>query len=559
MGTENMNTSDERPRKRPRPEGDRTPRTTTGDRPRRPRPDGERIRPDGERPRRPRPEGDRVRPDGERPRRPRPDGERVRPDGERPRRPRPEGDRVRPDGDRPRRPRPEGDRVRPDGDRPRRPRPEGSRTLRADSELNIRTDAARPRRPRPEGEVRRTAPADRPRRQRPDADRPVRSGGRQRKKPNYFLRILAGYTILLLILAGIFLVYADICIHRFEKSQSNYAIEDYIKDFQKSISKKKLPEGFAAEEANTFEDPNIKLNALIAQADGKELTYEKNSKSYNTEEPIYDILADGNPLARVTLSAYNSRTVFGILTIMDWKVKSAELLNLPDLTDYTIWVPEGYSIKVNGIDVSDEFLTGNESDQKLFENAKEYVSFPKLVEYKIPSLANEPEVSIADASGSSVSYNHEGTNYEVVFGQESEIPSDLKETALNAAETWSLFNTADLSGGSHGLDTVRAFLIPDSYYDSLAKQWAGGIDITFTSPHTLNSPAFENVNVTQYRRYTDDCFSVRISFDKPMHLTRTGETIIDSTDSEYLFVNHDGKWCMVDMVAVTNNAGDSDE
>jgi len=57
------------------------------------------------------------------------------------------------------------------------------------------------------------------------------------------------------------------------------------------------------------------------------------------------------------------------------------------------------------------------------------------------------------------------------------------------------------------------------------------------------------VNVDHYIRYTDDCFSCHIDFDKPMHLTRTGDNIVDSTHSTYLFVKHDGNWCMVDMIA----------
>ena len=44
-----------------------------------------------------------------------------------------------------------------------------------------------------------------------------------------------------------------------------------------------------------------------------------------------------------------------------------------------------------------------------------------------------------------------------------------------------------------------------------------------------------------------------IKFDKPMHLTRTGEDIVDSTSSTYLFVKYNGQWCLVDMVADTEN------
>lgn len=380
---------------------------------------------------------------------------------------------------------------------------------------------------------------------------PGRSTKKKRKFKSsfYFLCFLVAWSALLILLGIIFLGYADHSLKKFEKSQSAYAFEEYMKEFEKSLAAGQLPEGFESENVNPFESSDVVLDTLLTQTQGKTLTYEKNSNSYKTEEPIYDILADGQPIASVTLSAYNEKVTFLILTVMDWKVEKAELINATNLTDYTICAPDGYRITVNGVPVGGEYLTGNRESQALFANASEYITVPDLVEYKIPGLSMQPEVIITDASGQNVNYTLEGTKYTVPFGVESEMPEDLKETALNIAETWSLFNTDDLKGGSHGLETVRKFLIPDSYYDNLAKGWASGVDITFTSAHTLSNPAFENVNVDHYIRYTDDCFSCHIDFDKPMHLTRTGDNIVDSTHSTYLFAKYNGNWCMVDMIA----------
>jgi hypothetical protein len=205
------------------------------------------------------------------------------------------------------------------------------------------------------------------------------------------------------------------------------------------------------------------------------------------------------------------------------------------------------------VEVSDSYLTGNNANLKLFANASDYVTIPQMVEYKIPALSAQPTVTVTDETGAEHGCTFSGNTFTAAFGTESEMPADLTAEALNIAETWSLFMTADLGGAKYGLDKVRQYLIPDSFYDGLAKGWAGGIDITFTSAHTLKNPAFENVEIGDYIRYTDDCFSCHIKFDKPMHLTRTGEDIVDSTSSTYLFVNYNGQWCLVDMVADTDN------
>ena len=399
------------------------------------------------------------------------------------------------------------------------------------------------------------------------SDRRYSSGsGNKRKKRKfkssfYFLTGLTVYAIILLILCAIFLGYADRSLRRFEKSQSTYFMDEYVKNFKASLDAGTIPEGLALDSSNAFEPAEKKLGKLIAATNGKELTYEKDGSSYNTEEPIYNILAGGQPVAQVQLEATNAKVVFAILTVMDWNVTSLKLLGQDTGSDYYINAPEGYSITVNGVAVGSEYLTGNASGNPLLVNAKEYVSVSDTVEYKIPGLSEEPVVEVRDGSGNEVACSKDGNRYfaAVVSGEGSgEMPSDLEETALEIAKTWSLFMTADLTGGNHGLKTIQQYLIPGSAYDEMAKGWAGGIDITFTSAHTLSNPPFKNIAVTNYIRYSEDCFSCHIYFDKPMHLTRTGADIVDTTDSDYVFVRYEGKWCLVDMSAAQQSEESAD-
>lgn len=362
---------------------------------------------------------------------------------------------------------------------------------------------------------------------------------------------MAVWIVLILIFGIIFLAYADRSLKKFEKSQSTYAMDEYIKKFKDSLDAGVLPEGFTSEAGSAFEADDLKLQSLKSATASGEITYEKDKQSYNTEEPVYDLLAGGTPFATVELEATNSRVVFGILTIMDWNVVNAKMLSTAATSDYIIRVPDHYSVTVNGIPVGSEYLDENVSGLDILANAAEYVDIPKIVEYKIPALSKAPEVTVTDANGQIISTSVDGNVYSVGFGQTGEIPDDLRQTALDIAQTWSLFMTADLTGNSHGLAKVQEFLIPGSAYDDMAKGWASGVDITFTSAHTLKNPAFEKVTVDEYVSYTPDCFSCHIYFDKPMYLTRTGETVVDTTDSTFLFVQHDGKWCLADMQAKT--------
>ena len=88
--------------------------------------------------------------------------------------------------------------------------------------------------------------------------------------------------------------------------------------------------------------------------------------------------------------------------------------------------------------------------------------------------------------------------------------------------------TDDLNGELHGLYTVYDFLIKDSDYYRYAYEWATGIDITFTSTHTIDS--FTNERVTNFNQYNENCFSCEVYFEKNMSLYRGSTYVGARTD-----------------------------
>ena len=104
--------------------------------------------------------------------------------------------------------------------------------------------------------------------------------------------------------------------------------------------------------------------------------------------------------------------------------------------------------------------------------------------------------------------------------------------------------------------------IKDSIYYKAADDYAHGPDITFISDHRLSNPTYTDVVVDNYIVYSDNCYSLHISETTNMVLTRTGEARQDKIDSVFYFVNYDDtddgednpRWCIVDMIAVTNTA-----
>lgn len=392
------------------------------------------------------------------------------------------------------------------------------------------------------------------------------AGAQPRKKrrlPIYWI-CLGIYVLILFIIGWRFLAYTDKCLVQYENSQSDNAMKNYLTEFRNKVADGTLTDSISIPAASgEFESADVYKNIYLSQFEGvSSYTYEKDSASYLTEEPVYNVFADKTLVAKVTLSASNERTIFGILTIMDWNVKEIKPVFTAGSYDYTISVPSDYKVTINGVALNESYRTGNVVENPDFANVSEYVTMPSLVEYKVTELVNEPEIKVYNAAGEEIEYTpDENGNITVDYQKaSSEMPQEYYDDALKMAQTWEDFLTRDLSGDNYGLGTIQQYLIKDSYYWDIAESYAHGVDITFISNHTMLDPPYSNISITDYISYGENCYSCHIYFEKNMYLTKTGETRVDTIDSTFYFVKYDDSddgvdnphWAIVDMIATTN-------
>lgn len=400
-----------------------------------------------------------------------------------------------------------------------------------------------------------------------EEERPVRrTGSKKKKKLPVFWIGLGIWVIILLIFSAVFLNYTEKSLEKYEAAQSDNAMKEYMSEFKAMVDDKTIVDKVVLQQGTgEFESADVHKELYLKQFEGVTgYTFEKDPGSYLTEEPVYDVYAGENMVAKVTLSAKNERTIFAILTIMDWEVMSIEAVYTVSENSYTINVPSNYTVTVNGITLTDAHKTGDSTTNPEFVNVNEYFEMPAIVEYKVDKLINQAEIKVLDENGAEVSYNLEGENgkYAINLGlpvAQDEVPEEYYDDALEMAKAWEDFLTADLDGANYGLETIRQYLIKDSYYWDMATDYAYGVDITFISDHTLLDPAYSNVKLSDFVSYGEDCYSCHIYFEKNMKLTRTGETRVDIIDSKFYFVNYDDTddgvdnphWAIVDMIAAT--------
>ena len=392
--------------------------------------------------------------------------------------------------------------------------------------------------------------------------RPSRPVPQKKQSPAFWIG-LGLYTAILIVLAFLFLKYTDVCLKRYENSQSDNYIASFVETFEKNAKEGSLTASdFTFESLDlTFVDSESLLDDYIASlGTHTSFTAEKDPTSYITEAPVYNISADGEQVARVTLKAISQEKIFAILTIMDWDVDTIEPVCSINLSNYTFSIPDGYTPVINNRHVDTTYKTDKVEEIPEFAYVSKYISMPSYVEYKVENVLADSDIKVLNTNGEEVPIEINGNKVKAIYASAaSELSEERKNEALSMVQTYEDFNTDDLGGANHGLATVQSFLIKDSDYWNMAKQWAGGVDITFTSAHKFDDPKYTNVVVDNYAEYSDVCYSLHIAFSKNMILTRTGEKISNDFDSTVFFIYYDDSddgidnphWCIADMIATT--------
>lgn len=228
------------------------------------------------------------------------------------------------------------------------------------------------------------------------------------------------------------------------------------------------------------------------------------------------------------------------------------------LFGYSVSIPENCTLAVEGMTFSEPETVDNPDAELLLKYAG--VTLPKLKNYEFALFSDSVNATVS-GGGKTKTFNVPHGSSHISPDTLETVPENIATeiNVLNVMELWSKFMTDDIGGGDNGLSVISKYLIPDSDYAKYARQWAYGIDITFVSDHVIKS--FDNEKVSNFTSYGDNCFSCSVYFEKKMGLYR-GTTYInkDKTDifnSVVYFVKiDDGSW----RIAVMHeNLGDDDE
>ena len=266
-----------------------------------------------------------------------------------------------------------------------------------------------------------------------------------------------------------------------------------------------------------------------------DLTYVETSTGLSNDKKYIVRLGD-EKIATFTLVNYNPSDAQ--TEIADWRLGTIEFF-IQREESYYIQKLDGHTVYVNDVPLDDSFTIriGTTNAERYLP---EEVTGIRVCTQQITGLARKPNVRIVDAVGNGMKVVYDESTR--TFTEQSEVNtiSDTeRDLAIDAVKTYALYMINRAGEG----DIAEYFLRGSDAYNAITDTERGFVQ-------DAANREFVNESVTNYCRYSDDLFSVRVSVT--LNQYRSSGTIKESAIEQSLFFEKqsNGKWMCYAMTTI---------
>lgn len=348
------------------------------------------------------------------------------------------------------------------------------------------------------------------------------------KKKSLFKKSLLIYTIVLIILSFIFLIFVYSNLKKYEKNLLENLLENTIHNLDENQLKKYLSDANQNENyLKTYQDM-VKSNDL-------EFT--------KIKENVYDVSLNERVLFTINLKSLGEESCLGLLQYEKYEIENIIPHLEKGLIYYTIKIPSNYKLFID-----EEIYNEYTKEEKITDLDFMYYedAMPKILTYEVNNLSKEAKIEIVNYIGEKVDIQKDGVIYTVNYSIKKDNIEDASKIIGNIdimkiAKDWSLFLSQDLQGGTYGFTTIKNYVIETTPMYNMAYNWAHSVDITFTSKHTLKNPPFSNEKINNFVIYGPNAFSCEVYLEKNMIVSGKEQTDIMHDNLSFIKVNNDWK------------------
>ena len=248
---------------------------------------------------------------------------------------------------------------------------------------------------------------------------------------------------------------------------------------------------------------------------------------------MYVVYAGDTPIAKVELKSagknahkFNKWTL-GTISFGDFTKNLAEV---------KITAPTGADVYINGVQVTDTYKI--ESGVKFAPclHVSDYVTVPTNDVYDVGQLIAQPDIT-AKLNGKELTVDYDKkTGYTIYYPSDDELYKSMESRIYTIAEQYGAYI---INRGS--LSKLSSYMVGTAaeYVSDIPAIWA----YLWGKSYTYQ---FNNESITNFRKYSDKCFSCDVYYDLYVDY-KTGNTTY-KTSLTYTFVKQNGTWMLADFL-----------
>lgn len=353
-----------------------------------------------------------------------------------------------------------------------------------------------------------------------------------KKKRKYFWKIYTICVVIsLVIIAGIWGVLWSF-LSEFEKNQPNHTMDKIISCLSEGKSEEIIP--YVLITQSDLEDEasvNDYLKGYINE--GAEWTYSKKYGEYSDERPVYQLRKDGQKSGVVYLEKSEEK---GRFLADGWNIEKITDI-CSEQTTYTIIVPSGAVLTVNGKIPDEKYITKKDIPVELLENMTDLFTTPTKVEYTIPGLYNKPVIRVnGNVLNEDIEAKVTDNCYEYGFESSDDFVNSVNARVKTITQTY-----CDYVGAANSVKTLTGYFLPYSHGYSLLSNSAEGFKWNFYTDYDV-----EIKEIGDYQIYSKDCFSCTASIHMSVKRASLGRDY--DVSITYVFYKKDGNWLVADFI-----------
>lgn len=324
---------------------------------------------------------------------------------------------------------------------------------------------------------------------------------------------------------------------------------DFIKCYENSLPHHKIEAYISSADVNAFITSNSNLKVtefetvdmiatqLYSIDPNTELTYKRAGGEYTESAPVYIIKNNDISIAKVTLKKDIKTAKYNFPT---WKIDNVEsLLQSERLFDAEIYVPNGVTPKINGIEVPQKYLTESDIELSDLKTAYKYLEgLPKLKKYRVTGLNLKPQVT-AEKGLSELEAEVKGNAYYFRPADSQALKEEHSEMVLAMEKAYISYMIDEFDA------TAENFARLAKYLESGSKAYSmlGNLSVSWNRPYDAREDIL--LSAEHFTKYGSDCFACNMVFK--IKLTSNNTVNEYKGNIRWTFVRTENGWKAVQM------------